>query len=106
AKGGDGMNFDKTFWFATAAELASKSTRVGPAKSSEACLQKWKRLHKMFKVVNKVVNTSGITYTRKNGANITAESETIWSDLLKVDPQVKSVKTTGWTHYEALLDIL
>jgi hypothetical protein len=38
----------------------------------------------MFKVVNKVANTSGIIYSHENGANITTESETIWSDLLKV----------------------
>jgi len=44
AKGGDGMNFDKTFWTAAAAELASKSTGAGSAKSPDACQQKWGRV--------------------------------------------------------------
>ncbi|KAG2065692.1 hypothetical protein BDR04DRAFT_968773, partial [Suillus decipiens] len=83
AKGSDGINFDKTFWVATAAELAEKSTGTGPAKSPDACQQKWAQLHKMFKVINKVVHTSGIAYTHESRANITAESETIWSDLIK-----------------------
>ncbi|KAG0708669.1 hypothetical protein DFH29DRAFT_994088 [Suillus ampliporus] len=41
AKGGDGMNFDRTFWVAAAAELAAKGTGVGAAKSPDACHQKW-----------------------------------------------------------------
>ncbi|KAG1812531.1 uncharacterized protein BJ212DRAFT_1276369 [Suillus subaureus] len=85
AKGGNGMNFDKSFWVATAAEMANKGTPgVGAPKSPDACHQKWGRLCKFFKVVDKIANSSGISYTREKGMNITAKSETIWVDLLKV----------------------
>ena len=43
AKAGDGLNFDKTFWIAVAAEMA-KHPSQGAAKSFEACQAKWGRV--------------------------------------------------------------
>ncbi|KAG0707278.1 hypothetical protein DFH29DRAFT_995081 [Suillus ampliporus] len=83
AKYDNRMNFDKTFWVTAAAEMAAKGTGVGAAKSPDACNQKWEWIHNMFKVINKIANSSRITHTCEKGGNITAESETIWADLLK-----------------------
>ena len=43
AKGGDGMNFNKTFWASTSTEMAKHTTQGAP-KTSEACQQKWTRV--------------------------------------------------------------
>jgi hypothetical protein len=49
AKGGDGMNFDKSLWVAAAAEMADKGTPgVGAPKSPDACHQKWGRVSNLF----------------------------------------------------------
>jgi len=43
SKGGDGMNFDKSFWVAAAAEMV-KHTSLGPTKTALVCKSKWQRV--------------------------------------------------------------
>ncbi|KAG1740916.1 hypothetical protein EDB19DRAFT_1908235 [Suillus lakei] len=74
-KGGDGMNFDKTFWVAAAAELAAESTGIGTAKSADTCYQKWGQPCKRFKVVDK-------------------------ADPFKADPQIST-----WTGLHTSMDL-
>ncbi|KAG2145912.1 hypothetical protein DEU56DRAFT_731938, partial [Suillus clintonianus] len=83
AKGGDGLNFDKTFWTQAASDVAHTTTSSA-VKTAEACQQKWARMHATYSVVNWVANFSVISWSNETGANITPESESVWADLVKV----------------------
>ena len=43
AMGGDGLNFNKTFWTSTSTEMAKHTTQGAP-KTSVACQSKWVRV--------------------------------------------------------------
>jgi hypothetical protein len=47
SKGGDGMNFDKTFWAAAAAEMTNHVCS-GANKTAAACQSKWGRVCTML----------------------------------------------------------
>ncbi|KAG2144558.1 hypothetical protein DEU56DRAFT_732685 [Suillus clintonianus] len=83
AKGGDGLDFNKTFWAQAAIDVAHTTTS-GAVKTGEHCSQKWSRMHTTFSVADRVVNFLGISWSNELGANITPESETVWTDLIKV----------------------
>ncbi|KAG1871815.1 hypothetical protein DFJ58DRAFT_652380 [Suillus subalutaceus] len=83
AKGGDGVNFDRTFWGLVAQEMASCTT-IGAVKPADACSQKWGRLRSTFHVVDRVVRYSGIAWSTEHGADITPASEMVWADLVRV----------------------
>ncbi|KAG2347654.1 hypothetical protein BDR05DRAFT_876512 [Suillus weaverae] len=83
AKGGDGLNFDKTFWTQATIDVVHTTTS-GAMKTAEACHQKWARMRATFHVVDCVANFSGISWSSELGANITPESESVWTDLIKV----------------------
>lgn len=101
SQGGDGMNFDHTFWAAAAAEM-EKHPCSGASKTVAACQSKWGRvctttisalvpslmiefqLRGTFNVVDKVANTSRLSYSMEHGASITPESKNMWTDFVKV----------------------
>ncbi|KAG2028840.1 hypothetical protein BDR03DRAFT_882548 [Suillus americanus] len=83
SQGCDGLNFDKMFWAAAAAEMEGHPCS-GPSKTAAACSSKWTRLCATFTVVDKVANTSGLSYSMEHGASITPESENMWTDYVKV----------------------
>ncbi|KAG0707163.1 hypothetical protein DFH29DRAFT_773642, partial [Suillus ampliporus] len=114
SRGGDGANFDSTFWNEVSTHLAG-STSQGAVKTGESCLSKWTRLHATFSVVDKVANHSGMAWDNDCGADITPKSETVWADIIKVStvqsfiyatPNAKSYKTKGWPLYDKLKNIL
>jgi hypothetical protein len=43
AQGGDGLNFDKTFWVSASTEMAKHTTQGAP-KVFKACQSKWQRV--------------------------------------------------------------
>jgi len=55
AKGGEGLNFDKTFWITVASAMA-KNSKQGPAKTSEACQSKWARVSTVSIPISGVLN--------------------------------------------------
>ncbi|KAG1721613.1 hypothetical protein EDB19DRAFT_1917222 [Suillus lakei] len=105
AKGGDGLNFDKTFWAQATIDVAH-TTSGGVVKSPVACHQKWKRMCTTFHVVDQIANFSGISWNNKCGANITPESESVWADLTKEVPLAKPFKKKGWLLYEKMSNIM
>ncbi|KAG1818605.1 uncharacterized protein BJ212DRAFT_1209346, partial [Suillus subaureus] len=106
-KGGDGMNFTKSFWVSAAAEMATHPCPKGTSKTPEACQSKWTWIKKMYQVVNKIAShASGPSFHSELGANITTESETMWVDFVKHNPSVKPLRNKGWAHYEALQGII
>jgi hypothetical protein len=50
AKGGDGMNFDATFWTAAVTEMASHFSGKGKAPDVPACKSKWGRVRIILSV--------------------------------------------------------
>lgn len=105
SQGGDGMNFDHTFWVAAAAEM-EKHPCSGASKTAAACQSKWGRLRGTFNVVDKVANASGLSYSMEHGASITPESENMWTDFVKKNPKAKGLRDKGWKHYEALKGLI
>ncbi|KAG1908674.1 uncharacterized protein F5891DRAFT_1180214 [Suillus fuscotomentosus] len=105
-KGGEGLNFDKTFWAATSAAMAADQSMQGCVKTSEACQSKWSQIHRTFNVVDRLANYSRIDFSLEHSANITEASESVWTDLVKSIPQAKQYKNKGWPHYDTLKDIL
>ncbi|KAG1889688.1 uncharacterized protein F5891DRAFT_987277 [Suillus fuscotomentosus] len=108
AKGGDRMNFDKTFWTAASIET-SKHTTQGAPKTINACQSKWAWLHSTFSVVDSIATYSGWEYSLERGANVTAESEMVWTDYMgssKAPLTAKKFKNKGWPHYEAMKELL
>ncbi|KAG1801830.1 hypothetical protein EV424DRAFT_1585945 [Suillus variegatus] len=108
AKGGNGMNFDKTFW-TSASNETSKHTTQGAPKTIDACQLKWVRLRSTFGVVDSIATYSGWEYSLEHGANITAESEMVWTDYMgssKAPITARKFKNKGWPHYEAMKELL
>ncbi|OJA08052.1 hypothetical protein AZE42_10116 [Rhizopogon vesiculosus] len=93
ARGGDGMNFSKTFWTSVSTEMAKHTTQGAP-KTPEACQQKWTRLCTTFSIADSVATNSGWEYSLENGANITAASEMVWTDWIS--------KLEGCYHCKAI----
>ncbi|KAG2115280.1 uncharacterized protein F5147DRAFT_769735 [Suillus discolor] len=102
AKGGDGLNFDKTFW----ATVAATMTAQGSLKTSEACQSKWSRIHSTFNIIDRLANYSGLEFRPELGANITDASESVWTELVKSMPQAKQFKNKGWPHYDVVKELL
>ncbi|KAG1794250.1 uncharacterized protein HD556DRAFT_1443200 [Suillus plorans] len=97
AKGGNGMNFDKTFW-TSASNETSKHTTQGAPKTIDACQSKWVRLRSTFGVVDSIATYSGWEYSLEHGANITAESETVWTDYMGSSKGSARVRVTRAGH--------
>ncbi|KAI6031185.1 hypothetical protein BKA83DRAFT_4004025, partial [Pisolithus microcarpus] len=108
ASAGEGMNFKATFWNTASAAL-SNPARGGP-KTARVCKEKWKRLRKMFKVIDCIKNTSGFAYSNELGANIGLENEAMWSDFVKKHQQkhkdVGPFRNRGWPHYEKMKQLM
>ncbi|KAG1817505.1 uncharacterized protein BJ212DRAFT_1299063 [Suillus subaureus] len=103
AKGGDGMNFTKSFWVSAATEMATCPCPEDAPKTPEACQSKWTWIKKMYQVVDKIANhASGLSFHSELGANITAESETMWVGFVKHNLSVKPLRNKGWAHNEVL----
>ncbi|KAG2030358.1 hypothetical protein BDR03DRAFT_878504 [Suillus americanus] len=83
ARGGDGLNFDKTFWAQAALDVVHTTT-ISAVKTADACQQKWTRICHTFSIVNHVAKFLGIAWSNECGANIMPESELVWTDLVKV----------------------
>ncbi|KAG2050115.1 hypothetical protein BDR06DRAFT_974769 [Suillus hirtellus] len=92
-KGGEGLNFDKTFWATASAVMAADQSMQGHVKTSEACQ-------------SKLANYFRINFSLKHGANIMEASESVWTDLVKSISQAKQYKNKGWLYYDILKDIL
>ncbi|KAG2115539.1 hypothetical protein BD769DRAFT_1673064 [Suillus cothurnatus] len=107
AKGGDGMNFTKSFWVGATAEMATHPCPEGAPKTPEACQSKWTRIKKMYQVVNKIASHAlGLSFHLELGANISEESEIMWADFIKHNPSAKPLRNKGWSHYEVLRGII
>ncbi|KAG1855357.1 hypothetical protein DFJ58DRAFT_628027, partial [Suillus subalutaceus] len=59
AKGGDGLNFDRTFWNQVAAHLAPITTS-GVVGTGDACSTKWTHLCTVYTVIDRVAHYSGV----------------------------------------------
>jgi hypothetical protein len=86
------------------------------------------QLRTTFSVVDKIASHSGWEYSLESGANITAESETVWTDWIsklevsaantplplaatnmiqaKAALTAKQFKNKGWLHYDAMKQLL
>ncbi|KAG1799169.1 uncharacterized protein BJ212DRAFT_1288241, partial [Suillus subaureus] len=108
SRGGDGMNFNKTFWTNAAIHMVAFQTDQAALKTADSCQSKWGCIRKMYKVVNKISNASGLSFNIKKGANIGDGGESVWVDYVLVckNPEAKSLKTKGWLHYEKLQGII
>ncbi|KIM59331.1 hypothetical protein SCLCIDRAFT_46778, partial [Scleroderma citrinum Foug A] len=66
------------------------------------CKEKWKRLRKTYKLVTRICNTSGFTYSLESGVNVQPKSEDIWTVFLKNNKDANSFKNKGWLYYERM----
>ncbi|KIK11076.1 hypothetical protein PISMIDRAFT_49135, partial [Pisolithus microcarpus 441] len=101
---GEGMNFKAMFWNTASAAL-SNPARGGP-KTARVCKEKWKRLRKIFEVINCIKNTLGFAYLNELGANIGLENEAMWSDFVKKHKDVGPFQNRGWPHYEKMKQLM
>ncbi|KAG1794933.1 uncharacterized protein BJ212DRAFT_1244727, partial [Suillus subaureus] len=104
SKVGDGTNFTRTFWNNAALHMAAGPVPEGAPKMADSCQSKWSRI--MFKVVDKLSNTSGVSYDFEKGANIDDEGETMWMDYISKNPNAKAFKNKGWLHFEKLQGVI
>jgi hypothetical protein len=44
------------------------------------------QLHATYNIVDRVAQYSGVAWSTDSGANITAESEGLWADVIRVSP--------------------
>ncbi|KAL4070109.1 hypothetical protein V8B97DRAFT_1965628 [Scleroderma yunnanense] len=104
ALAGEGMNFKAIFWNTVSATLANP-TKGGP-KTAKVCMEKWKRLRKMFDVVDHIANTSGFAYSLQSGANISLENEAMWNEFTKKYKNVSPFCNKGWLHYKKMKQLM
>ncbi|KAG1818102.1 uncharacterized protein BJ212DRAFT_1249184, partial [Suillus subaureus] len=103
SKGGDGMNFMKTFWTNTTLHMVAGPVPKGAPKTYNSCQSKWALILKMYKVINKMNDTSGLLYNMEKGANIDDGGETMRADYISVcNPDVRAFKNKGWPHFQKL----
>ncbi|KAG2360201.1 hypothetical protein BDR07DRAFT_1241569, partial [Suillus spraguei] len=104
-KGGDGLNFNRTFWNQVAEHLAPFTTSGG-VKTGDACSTKWTRLRTAYSIVDRVAHYSGISWSAERGADITFESEGVWANIIKNIPTAKPYRNKGWPLYEYLAEFM
>ncbi|KAL4073321.1 hypothetical protein V8B97DRAFT_1953997 [Scleroderma yunnanense] len=104
ALAGEGMNFKAIFWNTVSTTLANP-TKGGP-KTAKVCKEKWKRLRKMFDVIDCIANTSGFAYSLQSGANISLENEAVWNEFTKKYKDVSPFHNKGWLHYEKMKQLM
>ncbi|KAL4064219.1 hypothetical protein V8B97DRAFT_1988291 [Scleroderma yunnanense] len=104
ALAGEGMNFKAIFWNTVSTTLANP-TKGGP-KTAKVCKEKWKRLRKMFDVVDHIANTSGFAYSLQSGANISLEHEAMWNEFTKKYKDASPFCNKGWLHYGKMKQLM
>ncbi|KAF8233117.1 hypothetical protein L208DRAFT_1268593 [Tricholoma matsutake] len=84
AEAGDGMKFKALFWSGAAKEMVSHSV-LGGMKTSQGCSSKWDRLKKSYNVVATLkANTSGFSWSKTKGLNITINEACTWNEYIAV----------------------
>ncbi|KAL4071579.1 hypothetical protein V8B97DRAFT_1961007, partial [Scleroderma yunnanense] len=104
ALAGEGMNFKAIFWNTVSTTLANPS-KGGP-KTAKVCKEKWKRLRKMFDVIDHIANTSGFAYSLQSGANIGLENEAVWNEFTKKYKDASPFHNKGWLHYKKMKQLM
>ncbi|KAM5530466.1 hypothetical protein V8D89_015866 [Ganoderma adspersum] len=85
AKAGDGGNF-KIAVFKEAPVYLAAWPYDGPEKMAVACKNKWIQLKKDYWAVCKLKKASGFSYSDKDGAGITADTESVWDTFILMMP--------------------
>ncbi|KAG1798390.1 uncharacterized protein BJ212DRAFT_1288859, partial [Suillus subaureus] len=107
SKGGNGINFMKTFWTNAALHMAAGPVPEGAPKTCDSCQSKWALIQKMYKVVDKMNDALGLSYDMEKGANIDDGGETMWADYISVcNPDVRAFKNKGWPHFQKLQGVV
>ncbi|KAG2362339.1 hypothetical protein BDR07DRAFT_1376596 [Suillus spraguei] len=90
AKGGDGLNFDRTscsihyFWWGE--------------DSVQLCTA--------YSIIDRVAHYSGISWSAECGTDITFESKGVWANIIKNIPTANPYRNKGWPLYEYLVEFM
>ncbi|KIM65147.1 hypothetical protein SCLCIDRAFT_52028, partial [Scleroderma citrinum Foug A] len=87
---GDG-NFKRSTW-TTAASLISTKHKI----------TKGGGLKKQYEAVLNLKDTSGFTYSDKDGAGVTLARADTWTKFVKSHPLAKPFKTKGFVYFELI----
>ncbi|KAH7904730.1 hypothetical protein BJ138DRAFT_1235411 [Hygrophoropsis aurantiaca] len=109
-KGGDGLNFPKSF-FNAAADAMPKPT-IGLVKTGPACKTKFTKLRATYNIVLQITQRSGGSYSLERGADIQAADEVAWKSFvqkkatLSTSAEFQKFRNKGWIHFRAMQELI
>ncbi|KIM73839.1 hypothetical protein PILCRDRAFT_14909 [Piloderma croceum F 1598] len=106
AEAGDSATFKPAVWNAAALHLEQFQTKGGP-KTVNSCSTKWTWLKENYNTISILKNwTSDLSWSDKDGLNVTVEKEENFKILLTTNPKASQFKNKGFPHYDAMHDIM
>lgn len=104
---GDGTNFKKQTWHGAAAHLKERfPEQLGGEKTQSSCQTRWTKLKSSYHAVVDIKNASGFAWSDIDGAGITLEYESTWTNFLKSHKNAGPFKNTGFPHFDAIHQML
>ncbi|KAG2097287.1 uncharacterized protein F5147DRAFT_656418 [Suillus discolor] len=104
---GDGINFKKQAWHGAAAHLKERfPEQLGGEKTQSSCQTRWSKLKSSYHAVVDIKNASGFAWSDIDGAGITLEYESTWTNFLKSHKNTGPFKNTGFPHFDAIHQML
>ncbi|KAG1824786.1 uncharacterized protein BJ212DRAFT_1260300 [Suillus subaureus] len=99
----DGLNFTKTTLTKAAEYINSHGTpeqkQTCTDKSVESCKNKWNTFKSSYTQVVCIKNGSGLTWSDKDSAGISPETQHVWNDLVKANPSIAPFCNKGFIHF-------
>ncbi|KIK80394.1 hypothetical protein PAXRUDRAFT_72139, partial [Paxillus rubicundulus Ve08.2h10] len=112
ASSGDG-GFKRTTFQEAAKRLEVKFTeQAGGEKTFASCQSKFQALKKSYNAVIDIKNTSGFTWSDKNGAGIALKNDDIWDKYARVHRSttswhgIRPFKNKGFVHFHAMEQLM
>ncbi|KIK75763.1 hypothetical protein PAXRUDRAFT_171791, partial [Paxillus rubicundulus Ve08.2h10] len=106
ASSGDG-GFKKITFQEAAKHLKAKFLQqVGGEKTAASCQSKFQGLKKSYNVVIDIRNTSGFTWSDKNGAGIALKNNDVWDKYARKFPAVRLFKNKGFIHFHTMEQLM
>ncbi|KAG2053300.1 hypothetical protein BDR06DRAFT_1021512 [Suillus hirtellus] len=103
----DGTNFKKQTWHGAATHLKERfPEHLGGEKTKSSCQTRWTKLKSSYHAVVDIKNASGFVWSDIDGAGITLEYESTWTNFLKSHKNAGPFKNTGFPHFDTIHQML
>ncbi|KAJ7711810.1 hypothetical protein B0H16DRAFT_1343407 [Mycena metata] len=102
---GDNGQFKAATLRGAAAALNLVQTRGGP-KMHQGCGQKYRQHRKSWGLVDRIIDTSGWTWSHQHGVTVDASTQGAWDAFVKQFPEAARFRNQGWPFYDLMAPLM